>query len=242
MGVIINVVGKGSKMDENLARIRHDRSVKDYPKLALDDDEYVVLSYARSAKSLWMSWMALGAMVVVILVVMLLLLASEIVDDETSLGFFFLMAFVFTILCVASGLGIVSVHNGNKLYFTNKRIIQIMVTVPLFEMQRSINLSAISKVDYEQDKPIQRLLGFGTLKLTTHEKNMMVVENMGKQEAMNLLKDDTGSMFIFKEVALTSKDLEQINEVIDNAPKLEHKEITEAMRLNHDFKNEVKEA
>ena len=35
-------------MDEGLAKIRHDRSKKDFPFLKLDDDEYVEFAFSRA--------------------------------------------------------------------------------------------------------------------------------------------------------------------------------------------------
>ena len=35
-------------MDEGLGKIRHDRSVKDFPFLKLEDDEYVEFAFKRA--------------------------------------------------------------------------------------------------------------------------------------------------------------------------------------------------
>ena len=35
-------------MDENLAKIRHERSKKDFPGLRLDEDEYVEFAFRRA--------------------------------------------------------------------------------------------------------------------------------------------------------------------------------------------------
>ena len=42
-------------MNQNLTQIRHERSLKDFPELTLDEDEYVVTSFGRSRNSLLLS-------------------------------------------------------------------------------------------------------------------------------------------------------------------------------------------
>ena len=41
-------------MDESLARIRHERSKKDFPGLRLEDDEYVEFAFKRARVCLLM--------------------------------------------------------------------------------------------------------------------------------------------------------------------------------------------
>ena len=41
-------------MDESLAKIRHERSKKDFPKLKLEDDEYVEFAFLRAKVCLLM--------------------------------------------------------------------------------------------------------------------------------------------------------------------------------------------
>ena len=55
-------------MDDNLVKIRHARSKKDFPFLKLEDDEWVEFSFRRS----WLCLMAIFGGVAVGLVVILL--------------------------------------------------------------------------------------------------------------------------------------------------------------------------
>ena len=41
-------------MDENLAKIRHERSKKDFPGLSLEDGEYVEFAFSRAKICLMM--------------------------------------------------------------------------------------------------------------------------------------------------------------------------------------------
>ena len=228
-------------MDQNLARIRHERSKKDFPKLQLDDDEYVELVFGRAKNSLLLAWGCIAGVVVVVLLALLLLLVSEAVADDMALGFFLLIVLVLAVVAIVAGIAVSAVHYGNKLYLTNKRLIQIIVTIPLFESERSINLEAVHKVDYERTSLIERILKFGTLKFSTHEKNVMVLENQTMKSALDVFKDNTGSVYVFKDVDISNQDLDEINQLISNAPKMGHKSAENVVQLNTDLGEEIDE-
>ena len=228
-------------MDKNLARIRHERSKKDFPKLELDDDEYVEFAFGRAKNSLLLQWAKIGGGIAIVLLALLLLLVSELVDDDTGLGFFLIIIVVLALVGVVSGIGVSAVHYGNKLYFTNKRMIQVVVNFPLLETVRSVNLEGIHKVDYEQTTIIERLLHYGTFKVSTHEKNVMVLENQSMKSAMDVFKDNTGSVYVFKDVEMSGKEIDEINELIQNAPKMGHKSTEEKMSFNSGIREEIDE-
>ena len=210
-------------MNQNLTQIRHERSLKDFPELTLDEDEYVITSFGRSRNSLLLSLGGLAAATAAILVVMLLLMVSEIIADDMSMSFILIVLLIVVAVDLLAATIITKVEKGNKLIFTNKRLIQIMVNPPFLEAQRSINLGGISHFDYDQNTIFERLLGFGTLKFTTHEKNIMVLEDMAPKPANTLFKDNSGNVYTFTHVAVTHQDLETINQLITDAPKSNHK-------------------
>ena len=222
-------------MDQNLTKIRHDRSVKDFPHLQLDDDEYVEMVYGRSRNSLLLSYAGLGLITAGILLVMLLLLVSEVFADDINFGFVLIVLLIIVAVDFVAGAVITMVENGNKLYFTNKRLIQVMVTMPIFESQRSVNLSGISHVDYDQNTILERILHYGTLRFTTHEKNIMVLEDMAPKPANTLFKDNSGNVYTFPRISLTHQDLEKINNLLTDAPKMGHKFSENITELDHDI-------
>ena len=61
-------------MDENLVRIRHARSKKDFPFLKLEDDEYVEFALQRSRLCLMAIFGGVAAGLVVILLAFLIVL------------------------------------------------------------------------------------------------------------------------------------------------------------------------
>ena len=115
----------------------------------------------------------------------------------------------------------------------------MVVNFPLLVSERSINLDGINKVDYEQTSLVERFLHFGTLKISTHEKNVMVLENMEMKSALDVFKDNTGSVYVFKDVEITNKDLAEINELISDAPKLGHKSEENLVEFNDELKDEI---
>lgn len=228
-------------MDKPLVKLRHERSLKDYPKLHLEGDEYVVLALGRAQNSLLLSWIAIAAATTVVLIALLLLLISEVIADDMGIGFFLLITMVLAVAAIIAGIGVATVHYGNKIYFTNQRLIQTIVNFPLLEDTRSINLSGINKVSYSEASIVERLLHYGTLKISTHEKNVMVLENQSMKSALDVFKDSTDSVFVMKDVQVSAEQLDEINQLISDAPKLGHKVTEEHVELNTDIKDEINE-
>ena len=77
-------------MDENLAKIRHERSKKDFPGLKLDEGEYVEYFFKRAKVCLWMIWGATFAGLVMILLAFLIVLTNQTAIDEMGKNFLFI--------------------------------------------------------------------------------------------------------------------------------------------------------
>ena len=222
-------------MDQNLTRIRHERSKKDFPKLQLDDDEYVEMYFTRSPKSLMLSLAEVGGISAIILLLLLLLLLSEMVAGDMAISFMLIVLVILVAVDFIAVSVIWMVEKGNKLFFTNKRLIQIMVTLPIFESVRSVNLSGIGHADYDQNTIMDRIMHYGTLKFSTHEKNVMMLEDEAPKPAVTLFRDNSGNVYTFPKVEVSPKQIEQMNEIISNAPKMGHKFSEDITELNHDI-------
>lgn len=222
-------------MDKNLARIRHERSRKDFPKLQLNDDEYIEFAFGRARNSLLFSWGIIAAITAVVLLAVLLLVTSEIFADDTDFGFLLTLLLALALADLAAGWSVSVIHRGNKIFFTNQRLIQTIVNIPLFEDTRSVNLEGIHNVEFQQNNIVERILGYGNLKISTHEKNVMVLENMEMKSAMQVFNDNTGSVYVFKDLSITNQELNEINELISKAPKIGHKEVEDVKGLNPDL-------
>lgn len=154
-------------MDESLARIRHERSVKDFPHLRLEDDEYVEFYFRRAKICLWAIWGGAFLGAVLILLGFLLVLMGQSQLDEIGLQFmyivlFSLLAAVFIIFLLA-----LKVYHGNKLFVTNKKVIQMIMLSPVSTSINIIDLFSIEDASFRQESLLQKLFNFGTLRLAT---------------------------------------------------------------------------
>lgn len=154
-------------MDENLAKIRHERSKKDFPGLRLEDDEYVEFAFKRAKVCLFMilGGMALG-LIVVLLAFLLVLMGQSMIDD---MGRNFLFIILAALLASAVIIGIVAltIYNGNKLFITNRRAIQMVMTSPVANSVNIIDLSSVEDASFRQDSILQNLFHYGTFRLST---------------------------------------------------------------------------
>ena len=81
-------------MDENLVRIRHERSVKDFPSLSLDEDEYVEFVFKRAKICLIMIIVGVTLGLGIILLAFLLVLLGQEYIDEMGKHFLFIILFM----------------------------------------------------------------------------------------------------------------------------------------------------
>ena len=154
-------------MDESLAKIRHERSVKDFPGVSFRDDEYVEYAFSRAKICLWGILIAtFVGLVMILLAFLFVLLAQEQLDD---MGRRFLFIVLFALLGAAIIICLVAtkIYNGNRLFITNKRAIQLIMNTIVSSSVNVIDLSSIEDASFRQDTIIQRLFHYGTLRLAT---------------------------------------------------------------------------
>lgn len=159
-------------MSESLESIRHARSNKDFPFLNLEEGEYVELVIGRSKISIIIVWFLV---VVALLLITLSSLTFPILFPEGSFItltgntkdiFSFILVVLFA-LTIIIGLIITKVHFGNKLYVTNTRAIHVS-TLGLFNNSTNvIELSRIEDVSFKQEGLIQKIFGYGTIRMST---------------------------------------------------------------------------
>ena len=154
-------------MDENLAKIRHERSKKDFPGLRLEDDEYVEFAFKRAKVCLLLilGGTALG-LIVVLLAFLLVLMGQSMIDD---MGRRFLFIILAALLAAAVMIGIValSIYKGNKLFITNRRVIQMVMTSPVVNSVNIIDLTSVEDASFRQENLLQNMFHYGTFRLST---------------------------------------------------------------------------
>ena len=189
-------------MDENLAKIRHERSKKDFPGLRLDEDEYVEFAFKRAKVCLMMIICGTGVAMIILLLAFLLVLMGQSMLDEMGRNFVFIILTALLASVILAGLVALRIYNGNKLFITNKRAIQMMMTSPVVNSVNVIDLVSVEDVSFRQEGVLQNLFHYGTLRLAT-------------------VGDET--TYTFKYSDITGENLKAVTDLISRAKKRGHR-------------------
>ena len=154
-------------MDANLVKIRHDRSKKDFPFLTLDEDEYVEFAFKRARICLMMIMLCVSLGLIVILLAFLAVLLGQEMLDEMGKNFLFII--LAALLAAAGIVGLVAlvIYRGNRLFVTNKHVIQMIMDSPVSTSINIIDLFSVEDASFRQDGIMQKLFHYGTLRLAT---------------------------------------------------------------------------
>lgn len=154
-------------MDENLLRIRHERSKKDFPFLTLEEDEYVEFAFTR-AKICYMmivGGVAIGLILVLFLFLMILLGQSTL--DVMGRRFMYIILLTLVATAILAGIIATMVFKGNRMYVTNKHVIQLVMKSPVVKSVNIIDLASIEDASFHQNGLLQMTFHYGTFRLST---------------------------------------------------------------------------
>lgn len=185
-------------MDENLAKIRHERSKKDFPGLRLEEGEYVEFAFSRAKIVLLMIIVGMSFGVIVVLLAFLIALLGQDMIDEMGKNFLYIILLALLAASIIMGLIAMTTFRGNKLYVTNKRVIQYIMSSLVSSSVNTIDLQSVEDVSFHQDGILQKMFHFGTLRLAT-------------------VGDET--TYTFKYSDISSGDLEAVSKLISEAKK-----------------------
>ncbi len=158
-------------MKSDLAKLRHARSKKDFPDISLEENEYVVLKIKRSSIIPILAW--LGVVLAAVFFIALNIMISRSSTDgmfamnAASRGFFsVIIDIVFGVVLICT---LVSMHvySNNKLFVTNKRIIQRSQSTLFASSTNIIDLVSIEDVSFKQSGLLEHILKVGTLRMST---------------------------------------------------------------------------
>ena len=185
-------------MDEGLVRIRHERSVKDFPFLELEDNEYVEFAFRRARVWLNLIFGGLAAGLIFILLAFLLTLLGQ--DSLDGIGISFLYIILGSLLAavIIAGLFTIMVYRGNRLFITNKHVIQLIMLSPMANSTNMIDLQSIEDTSFSQNGIIQKIFGYGTFRLST----------VGEE-----------TTYTFKKSDITQEELRAVSKLITTAKK-----------------------
>lgn len=183
-------------MDQGLARIRHERSIKDFPFLKLEDGEYVEFAFKRAR--IWLNLIlgGLSAGLIFILLAFLLTLMGQDSLDATGISFLYILLGSLLAAVVIAGIFTLMVYKGNRLFITNKHVIQMVMESPMASSYNMIDLQSIEDTSFSQDGVFQKIFGYGTFRLST----------VGEE-----------TTYTFKKSDITNDELKAVSKLITNA-------------------------
>ena len=185
-------------MDESLAKIRHERSKKDFPDLSLQDGEYIEFAFKRARICLLAILIGIAVSLIVILLAFLLVLLGQSMLDEMGKNFLFIILSALLAAAVLIGAIAIMIYNGNQLFITNRRVIQKTMDSPVSKSVNIIDLVSIEDASYHQKGILQNFLHYGTLRLAT-------------------VGDET--TYTFKYSDISPQDLRAVTKIISEAKK-----------------------
>lgn len=185
-------------MDENLAKIRHERSKKDFPGLKLDEGEYVEFFFKRAKIYLCLMLGSLFVGLVIVLFAFLFVLMNQEMIDEMGRNFLFIILSVLLVVTLVVCMITLKIYNGNKLYITNKHVTQMVMNSPVSTSINIIDLESVEDASFSQNSFLQKFFHYGTFRLST-------------------VGDETTYTFPYSDI--TPEELRSVTELITNAKK-----------------------
>ena len=154
-------------MDEGLAKIRHARSQKDFPFLNLKDGEFVEFAFQRAKICLVMIFGGVALGLILILLTALVVLAGQTELDTMGRRFLYIILAVLILMAILIGLVALVIYRGNRLFVTNKRVIQMVMKTPVATSVNIIDLASVEDASFHQNGIMQKLFHYGTFRLST---------------------------------------------------------------------------
>ena len=157
-------------MKQELIKLHHARSLKDFPELRLEENEYVELAIERSKLGLIFIWGAACAGYLA-LIVALVFMAFGGVKSAGLSGF--AQSYIYLIILILFGIITISaligsrVYKNNRLYVTNKRLIHHRANSLFSKSVNIIELLSIEDVSFKQENIGDHIFKLGTIRMST---------------------------------------------------------------------------
>ena len=155
--------------DPQTIKARHDRSVKKYPEITVDEDEYVVLSMRRHSLGYLLN-IIFSSIVAVFLISTWIIVCFMPNPLPIPANFKPQLSIIFgsiTLLLILLTYVNYVVYRANRIVITNERAIQWISTTIMSQKKQVINLESIEDISYSRDGILQHLFDYGTVKLST---------------------------------------------------------------------------
>ena len=185
-------------MDEGLNKIRHERSKKDFPSLKLEDDEFVEFAFSRAKVYIFAILVSIMLGAAIVLAILLFALMQQDMLDDMGRNFLYIILSAIIIAALIAAVTAIYVYRGNKLFITNKRVIQMIMLSPVATSLNIIDLTSVEDASFHQSGLFQKLLHLGTFRLAT-------------------VGDETTYTFKYSDISPT--ELKEVSKLISEAKK-----------------------
>jgi len=159
-------------MKQELIKLHHARSAKDFPELRLEENEFVELAIKRSKMGLFLIWGAaiIGYIALFVAIIFMEFGGKAMIAESTNRfakSYLYLIVLIlFGIITIAAFVGS-KVYRENRLYVTNKRLIHHQTSSLFSKSVNVIELLSIEDVSFKQDNIADHLFHLGTIRMST---------------------------------------------------------------------------
>jgi len=159
-------------LKQDLVKVHHARSKKDFPELKLKDDEYVALAVYRSKLGLTFIWAVAAIAIILITFAMSVVTVSTAgqttgLINDNSLPYLYMIVFILFAAIILMASVSTKVYKGNRLYVTNKRLIHYEQTSLTAKSVNTIDLVSVEDVSFKQKGIIDQFFQLGSLRMST---------------------------------------------------------------------------
>jgi hypothetical protein len=150
-------------------RKRHDESKRAFPWLNLSEHEYIISAVRRHPIGMWGPLIATAVSVsVVFMMLMNYPYLSELLGlPMTSFGTVILIGILMALLFLIGGYLAIWVYTNNRFFLTNESVIQEIQASIFSRKEQTVSLMNIEDASYSQRGPLQTLLDYGSIRLST---------------------------------------------------------------------------
>lgn len=160
---------ESSIQNQELIRARREDSLKKYPSVQVDADEYVVLSLRRHPVGIYSIVASAAAMLVVIVSawILMAMAPNSFGFSATIRGNLSLIFLCFSALSILAAIIGAQIYRSNSLIITNERAIQHIVSGVFHQKKQVINLESVEDISFTKKGFFAHIWNYGTLKLST---------------------------------------------------------------------------
>ena len=159
-------------MKEDLVKLHHARSQKDFPGLNLEEGEYVEFDIHRAPIGLTLIW-GLAFLAIFVLSLCLTLMwtdantSATLGLNSTAVAYLYLIIFILLGVSIMAAFIAQHVYRSNRLVVSNNRLFHYQALSLFSRSTNVIDLSSIEDVSYRQVGLVDHIFHIGTIRLST---------------------------------------------------------------------------